>query len=670
MSLILVVDDEPVTLDFTCDVLTSAGYGVCRAGSADDALDLASDADLIVTDLLMPGTDGYQLARMLHEQGATRDTPVVFYSANYNEDQVRPLAEACGVHHLVRRDAGPQALLSAVEDALIRRPGPAIGDSTDFHAQHADVLTTRLAVSIAENQEQQAQFQVIAEIAPVGIMLLDAEQDRRIRYSNPAMRVLFDVSSAREAMTTLVDAAIAAAPATATVRGVLTDPAGTERHVEVQARPVHNASGTHSATVVVVSDITDTVRAHQREREIAAERAAAELYRRNDRIEGLSRMARGVAHEFNNILAGVGGHLNFAIEALEDNDQDPVTLDDLRRSLRGVERAAAISNRLLAFGRHAIGNHRPVDLAAMLRDHETALRDLLPAHVRLDVRLPGGPVTVLTDPDHMLTALRHLIANAGDAMPQPGTCTVILTTSSLETSVDPDSRESTATLDIADTGVGMTREQLERGIEPFYSTKPEAQGTGLGLTEAHGIITRTGGHLTLTSAPGQGTTARIRLPLHETPATQPGTEHLTGRQEPAPIGHTRHDSEDRNAQAKIVVADDEPDIRRLLDRILTRAGFHVLTATDGQEALDLIAPDTTVAALLTDVQMPRMNGYELAAHVTTTWPHIPVVFISGYPAALLENADKLPAHYGFVKKPFTPHEVLQAIRAALPVEVG
>ena len=439
---------------------------------------------------------------------------------------------------------------------------------------------------------------------------------------------------------------------------------GTEFPAEISLSAVDTDHGMIATTAI--RDVTDRLIAQaERERLITqAERDAAEKrLQHTRRLESLGQLAGGVAHDFNNILAVISNYAEMISETLGAPDPDPAELADARKDLgqisRAAERAARLTKQLLAFGRRDITQAEVLNLNHVIGDVEQMLRRAIGEHIHLVTTLDRDLWPVHADAGQIEQILVNLAVNARDAMPGGGTLSV--DTSNAEIG-DDDLTGSALPVGryvrvrISDTGSGMPPEVIERAFEPFYTTKPKGSGTGLGLATVYGIATAAGGDVRLYSENGIGTTVTVILPAVEAPA-----EVATAL--PADVADTDLTGEQAPHET-ILMVEDEDDLRVITSRILTRAGYQVLSASGGEQALHLAQSHPgPINLLLTDVIMPKMTGNEVAARVGVLRPGIPVLYMSGYAEPVLTDNGTLPDGVTIVEKPFTSQELLQRVRA-------
>lgn len=400
--------------------------------------------------------------------------------------------------------------------------------------------------------------------------------------------------------------------------------------------------------IAAVRDVTERL-------ELRAERDKLERQlQQSQQLESLGQLAGGVAHDFNNLLAVIS---NYAAFVGDEVAKDGVQVDwqsvreDVRQIQLAAGRAADLTHQLLAFARRDVVQPRPLDLNEVIARVEERLIRTLGEHVILKTDLAPQLHLVLADPGQIEQVLVNLAVNARDAMPSGGT--LVVRTSVTE--VDEFHVASRiglppgqyACMKISDTGVGMPRNVIDHAFDPFFTTKPKGEGTGLGLATVYGIVTQVGGYVQLYSEPGIGTTATILLP-----ATGQGIQ-AEPMPEPPPGG----------ADGTVLIVEDEPAMREVTRRILSRSGYTVIAAATGREAIEIAASHTgDIDVLLTDVVMPQMLGQEAAERIRALRPGVKVLFMSGYAQGVLSSQGVVEAGVDLIQKPFSEAELLATLR--------
>jgi signal transduction histidine kinase/CheY-like chemotaxis protein len=372
------------------------------------------------------------------------------------------------------------------------------------------------------------------------------------------------------------------------------------------------------------------------------------------RMENLGQLAGGVAHDFNNILAVILNYAAFVSEELNAPPESdwPERLQSARSDMgqirQAAEHAASLTRLLLTFARREVTRPQVLNVNNGITALEEILRRTLGEHVELSTSLSGDLWPVLADPGQLQQVLMNLAVNARDAMPGGG----MLTIDTENITVDADSIAGgskarpgrNVRLRVSDTGTGMTEDTIEHLFEPFFTTKETGAGTGLGLATVYGIVAQAEGSIRVYSQPGVGTTFSIVLPVTAEAAVP--VAKLVPYQR-TPQGET------------VLVVEDEAAMREVTRRIFARNGYHVVTAANGPEALDLArAYPGEIHLLVTDVVMPRMLGKEVAEKMQAIKPGIEVLFISGYARPVLASQGRLDPNVALVDKPFSESELI------------
>jgi hypothetical protein len=402
---------------------------------------------------------------------------------------------------------------------------------------------------------------------------------------------------------------------------------GTTAWYLVRVVPVAR-DGMVDQVMVIASDVTERRRAER------ALRETEEQLQRAQRLESLGQLSGGIAHDFNNLLQVIDGNLTFAQERLKKGL--PVT-EELEQALRATERASELTSRLLAIGRRQRVDPRRIELGALVEESMRMLRRAIPENVRLDYRAPATPCYVELDAPQFEQVLINLCVNARDAMPRGGTLTV---------SVEHESATHVV-LRVRDTGFGILPENLKRVFEPFFTTK--GAGSGLGLAVASGIIAAHGGVIVADSDGATFTTMSVRLPSVDQRSDGAATRT------PASDG----------AIGVILVAEDEAMVRAQLVRVLEYAGYRVLEADNGARAVELFRKEQLqIDAVLLDMIMPELDGWQAFLKIEALKPGIPVLFSTGYAANVLPP-DFAARGARLLSKPYKPQVLLAQIRELL-----
>jgi len=395
------------------------------------------------------------------------------------------------------------------------------------------------------------------------------------------------------------------------------------------------------------------------EREIAERRRTEESLRRTEeqfrqsqKLEAIGRLAGGVAHDFNNLLSVILVYCEIVLDEIETTHPSHSAVTEIRRA---GERAADLTRQLLAFSRQQVLETRVLELDSVVSGVEAMLRRLLGEDIEMRIVRGPGLGQVRADPGQIEQVLMNLVVNARDAMPNGGTLTI----ETKNVHLDAEHAEQLGAqpgphvvLVVSDTGIGMDAATRSRIFEPFFTTKERGKGTGLGLSTAFGIVKQSGGSIWAYSEPGKGATFRVYLPRVDEVPTSVDAAAATSRAS-APT-------------ETILLVEDEHQLRALAARILERAGYRVLTAGAGEEALEVCTGHSgRIHLLLTDLVMPGMNGRQLAERAATLRPDMRVLYMSGYTDDVIVRHGVVGQSAAFLQKPITTTALNEKVREVL-----
>jgi two-component system cell cycle sensor histidine kinase/response regulator CckA len=407
--------------------------------------------------------------------------------------------------------------------------------------------------------------------------------------------------------------------------------------------PYRNPDGLIIGAIAAVSDITS-----RKEMEAALHSSEDQL-RETQKLEAVGRLAGGVAHDMNNALNAIIAFSDLALQGAGDNEE---LCDDIGEIRLAADRAAGITRRLLAFSRRQILQPQVIELNAIVTSVEDMLRRLIGEDIELSLRLAPDAGWVKSDPAQIEQVIINLALNARDAMPDGGHLTI--ESDVLHLDVEQAGEWGTiaagdyAVLRIFDSGCGMSPEILAHAFEPFFTTKDLARGSGLGLPVVYGIVKQSGGQIRVHSELGKGTRVEIYLARAAGPAAL----------EPVSTVASGHET--------VLLVEDEELVRKVVARILERAGYRVLVADSGTEALGLCEHmPTPIDVLLTDVVMPGVGGRELAVRVSARYPGVKVLFMTGYADDEAFRRGILDPGQSLMVKPFSPADLLRKLREVL-----
>jgi signal transduction histidine kinase len=418
-------------------------------------------------------------------------------------------------------------------------------------------------------------------------------------------------------------------------------PDGTTRRALATARPLLDLQGRVVGAVAVFDDVTERVRLEEQLRD-------------SRKLEAVARLAGGVAHDFNNLLTAILGTSDLLLDRLGPDDVLREPAADIREA---AQRASVLTRQLLTFSRRQLVQPVVLDLGELLAATGPMLRRLVGPAVEVSLARPPTPARVRIDRGQLVQVLVTLAENARDAMPGGGAFSVAATCAELseeEARLRPGLRPGGhVALTVSDSGSGMSLAVKEHLFEPFFTTKRAGQGTGLGLSTVYGIVTQAGGHVAAESEPGKGSRFTVLLPLVADAVDQT-------------VARSANGSSPRGTETLLLV-EDERLVRRLAAKVLRGAGYTVLEAQDGEEALRILAAETParIDAIVTDVVMPRMGGEDLADRIARERPGTRVLFMSGYTEHRAEFQRRIDEGAALLQKPFTPDALTRAVRELL-----
>ena len=406
---------------------------------------------------------------------------------------------------------------------------------------------------------------------------------------------------------------------------------------------IYNDQGNIVEIVGVCFDITQEKQLKEEQEKLE------EQLRQAQRLESIGRLASSVAHDFNNILSVILGYGEIIHQMLHPSD--PLK-EKVEQIIKAAERATDLTRQLLAFSRKQVFQLEVVNLNEIVKNMEKMLRRLIEEHIELEFSLAEDLPYVKVDPAQIEQVIMNLVVNARDAMPTGGKLTIETREATLNEN-DVRDRQGVmpgkyVVLAVTDTGCGMDKEVLPYIFEPFFTTKEKGKGTGLGLSTVYGIVKQSGGDIRVHSKPGKGSRFEVYIPV-----TNEQPKEIVGG-----VGQ----GESLGKGEKILVVEDEAELRELMEQILSSLGYKVILASNGEEALSKVSelrlkPDL----LITDVIMPVMNGRQLVEHLKRKYPDLKVIYISGYSDDITAQMGVLESEASFIQKPFNIKDIAEKV---------
>jgi len=388
------------------------------------------------------------------------------------------------------------------------------------------------------------------------------------------------------------------------------------------------------------------------EKETVDRENAQNALRQAQKMEALGNLTGGVAHDFNNLLQVVSGNLQLLSKSIHGNIQAEQRLEN---ALAGVERGSKLASQLLAFGRRQPLEPKVINVRKLVQNMDDMLRRALGEEIELETIVSGGLWNTMIDPSQLENAILNLAINARDAMGGRGHLTIETANSYLD---DDYAREHEdvrpgqyVLVAVTDTGSGIPLDIIEQIVEPFFSTKTDGRGTGLGLSMVYGFLKQSGGHLKIYSEVGHGTTMKLYLPR-----TTQMEDTLTDASGLPAVGGTE----------TVLVVEDDDGVRETSVALLSDLGYRVLKANDAQSAFAIVNSGVEIDLLFTDVVMPGpMRSTELAKKAKTLFPAMAVLYTSGYTENSIMHGGRLEAGVELLSKPYTREALARKVRHVL-----
>jgi len=587
--------------------------------------------------------------------------------------------------------------LPAVRPADRRRPRwPAAGTAASAAAAREEAVLTQAAAALRESE---ARLRVIFDTVPVGIVIAAAPSGRIVAGNHLAERLFRHPGAAADAVPwaepealypdgrsvppdeqPLAPALAGEAHAEAEVQYRYAD--GAQCWVRLIATPLQTG-GRITGAVMAILDIDRKMRALQALSEANAAREAAQAQLlQSEKLNALGRLAGGIAHDFNNVMQAILG----TARRISRHAQDPEKVRQLVSAVEGATfRGASVTRRLLAFARQDALRAEAVDVAVLLDGLQEVLSHTLSAAIAVRLDVAPGLLPVLADPGQLEAVLINLATNARDAMPGGGTLTLSAGGESVPAEGHPGSHRAGLApggyvrFAVADSGTGMDATILSHVLEPFFTTKPLGQGTGLGLPMARGFAEQSGGALQIASTAGAGTTVTFWLPVAPVPDTLVPDTPVPAAPVPAtsvadtpgavacPAEPEARRRLAARETARILMVDDEALIRDVLAEALGECGFEVLTAASGEAALALLDADERVDLLVSDLSMPGMDGVTLIRMAQIGRPGLPAILLTGFAGdtTALAVTGAMSGSFSLVRKPVTGAHLGERVSALL-----
>lgn len=674
MSRILIADDVEENRYMLQMLLTGHGHEVLVARNGMEALEMAraGNPDLILSDVLMPQMDGFELCRQCKRDDDLAGVPFVFYTATYTDPKDRDFGLSLGADRYLVKPLEPDCLMRLIGEVLDRDRGrvrePGVGEE-DYLRSHNEALIRKLEAKMAQLEE--ANGRLLREVeerrqAETRLQRLHAAIENAVEcvvisdvfgtveYVNPA----FEKSTGFSRYEMMGRSATGGESAGekeqflrrlwnvcrtgGAERGQLQHSRADGQRIEFETvvSPIFDADGELTGYVSILRDITER-------------RKLEEQLRQAQKMEAIGTLAGGIAHDFNNILSIIFGYVDLLSAEVDEGSE---TWQNLRAVLTACNRARNLVGQILTFSRKAERMLVPTDLCMLLKEDAKLLRAALPSTIQIRIRL-GTPeeATVLGDPVQLHQMILNLATNALHSMRQKGG---LLEMALREVEIGEEEAQRHPDLAagrfwllaVSDTGTGMDEATTARIFEPFFTTKTPGEGTGLGLSVVHGIVRGHGGAIVVDSEVGRGSTFSVYLPAAETE----GAPAWENDRAPLPGGSER-----------ILFVDDEVRVADVGERMLRRFGYEVTTELSGVAALETFRTNPFAFDLvITDQTMPYLTGRDLAAEILGVRPDLPIILCTGFSPDVQEE-ETMPGIRKVLIKPLSMKSLVGAVREVL-----
>jgi PAS domain S-box-containing protein len=674
---ILVVEDNEDSRVLLESLLEANGYEVECAENGKVALALATrrPPDLIISDILMPEMDGYVLCRAVKADEQLRAIPFVFYTATYTDPSDEKLAMALGASRFIVKPMEMDAFLIEIKTLLdnhdiekLPTPEHPLKSDMELHRGYAGVLAKKLDQKVRQLEEEQKR---LAKSEKKYRRLVEALRDDYFFYTHDMNGVFTYISPSiknvlgytQEEIQVHFTEYLTDSPINKdvvgyteqSIKGIKLPPYevevyhkdGSVHRLDVTEEPVLDKHGQVISVEGIAHDITKRIFA---EKQLAK---AHESLQQSQKLEAIGTLAGGIAHDFNNILTPIIGYTEISQLGLPEGSKD---WQNLQEVLNAANQAKELVKQILTFSRRTETEKKPVLLQELVKDALKLLRASIPATIEIREAVDPNCDAISANPTQMHQILMNLCTNAYYAMRDKGGILVI---SLAEIDITPDNYIANLDLqtgkylrlEVSDTGTGISKDKLERIFEPYFTTKPKDEGTGLGLSVVHGIVTSHGGHITVYSEPGQGSTFQIFLPVIVKQRTRDESRLL----EEVSGGHER-----------ILLVDDDEKIGCLEKEQLESLGYQVTVLTSGVEAAETFrkAPQN-IDLVVTDMTMPNITGAELSQELLKIKPDIPIILCTGFSELIDKDKATVLGIQEYLMKPVGRNDLARAVRKAL-----
>ncbi|MGD9159307.1 MAG: response regulator [Desulfobacteraceae bacterium] len=651
---ILIVDDEKDFVLSLTDILENYGYNVGMAHNQSEAIEAIESfyADVVLLDVRLGHENGLNLITKIKET-CPNIVPVIMTAFAEADTAIEAFQE--GAYDYLRKPLNPRQLLKTLERCFeklqLESEKEAVQEALSNRNVELEEMNTRL-------KESEERYRLLVETMNDGLIMEDLKGT--ITYVNHKfMRMMGydeDELLGKQASEFLDDSNFRTySKYTEECHGGDISPYeltwvkkdGTLLPTIVSPQSILGPGGLLRGSFAVITDITERKNAEEEKRNMEQHLQQAQ------KMESIGTLAGGISHDFNNSLQAIIGYTQILIM---DKTEDNPEYTKLASIERAAKRASELTQQLLAFSRKVESKMKPVDLNKEVKEVKNLLERTIPKMIEIEPELEKNLQIVNADPSQIEQIMMNLAVNARDAIGEEGKI-IIRTENTVLSENDCKNLPGLvpgnyAVLSMTDNGKGMTKEESERIFEPFFTTKAAGKGTGLGLSMVYGLVTKHNGHVACTSEQGVGTTFRIYLPA----INQVVPETADKKEKDIPSGGTE----------TVLIVDDEPFVRELGEQILSKFGYNVIAASDGETALEIYFQDKEkISLVILDLIMPGMGGKRCLDEFIKKDPEVKVIIASGYsPDGDAKSAMDSGAK-GFISKPYNVKNMLSEVRGVL-----
>jgi PAS domain S-box-containing protein len=639
---ILVVDDEPVNIKVMTSAL-GAEYDVIPALNGFDAISLLRERapDLILLDVLMPELSGFDVCSIIKSDEEFIDIPVIFLTAyDTEEGELRGLALG-GIDYLTK-PINYDLLRQRVRNHVVQK------SRTDLIKSQVNQLA-RQKEELAHMLVEMRKLSRAVEQSPVSIVITDTKG--MIEFVNPTFTEITGYSAQEAAGQNLRIVKSGLTPPETYQSLWSTITAGKIWEGEFINKRRDGSLFWENAKISALRDDDGTITHYLGVKEdITEKKSTMEQLVQSQKMESIGQLAGGLAHDLNNILSVVSGYTALAQHGM---DREQKQFGYLDKVIRATSRAASLTHSLMAYSRKQVMSQQIQDLNLLITDVGSFISHIIYDNITFTLSLAAEPLGVYVDTTQIEQVLLNFATNARDAMPDGGTFTITTAAGSMDEQFIATHNYGTigryAIITVTDSGHGMDEETRHKAFNPFFTTKEIGKGTGLGLPMVLGIIKQHGGFIDLQSEPGVGSVFQFYLPLVDTGDVAAEAAEL----------HLQMES----GSGTILVAEDDEETRSAVAEFLTRAGYTVISAIDGQDAVEKFAAHSgTINLVISDVVMPRKSGKMACDEIRQMSENVKFIFVSGHADNVIEREGILAAHTQIIIKPILPFDMLRKIK--------